>query len=474
MYGFNSAVKGLIASQRGLYVTNHNLNNINTEGYSRQIVKQRATDPFNISGVGFLGTGTEIYDIERVRNSYINLKYWNESAPMGEWGIKKDTLMEIEKLFSEPSDSGFGKYIDDFFESLDNLSNNLSEDSYRQPVKESGIALTKHINETAKRLSNLKKETEFIIETKIKQVNDIGERLVSLNKQIHSLEIHGRAANDLRDERELLIDELSKIVNVKVNESDSGKYKVTINGITFVDHDYMTTMKYVPEDENNINSPKVLKWANGNKVNLKSGELKGLIDLVDGDGENGSYRGIPYYQKKLDEFAKGFAEKINEQHRLGYGLDGSTNINFFDYDEKNPASTINIHKDIIEDVRKIAAAGEDGGVEDNKNLHKIIDLREDKDFFPEGMSKGTPDDFVSSILSSMAVDSMQANRMEGTQTIIMKNIVRRRQSESGVSIDEEISNLVKFQHAYVSAAKMITTFDTILDVTINRLGLVGR
>src|SRR5699024_10860259 len=156
MYGFNSAVSGLIASQRSLYVTNHNLNNMNTDGYSRQVANQRATDPFHMPGVGFLGTGTEIHDIERMRDSYIDLKYWNESAPMGEWGVKENTLMEIEKLFGEVSDSSFRQYMDDFFEALINLSTNPSDFSYREPVKETAIALTKHINETAKRLENLK------------------------------------------------------------------------------------------------------------------------------------------------------------------------------------------------------------------------------------------------------------------------------------------------------------------------------
>ncbi|MBW4827895.1 MAG: flagellar hook-associated protein FlgK [Clostridiaceae bacterium] len=474
MYGFNSAVSGLIASQRSLYVTNHNLNNMNTDGYSRQVANQRATAPFHMPGVGFLGTGTEIYDIERMRNSYIDLKYWNESAPMGEWEVKKNTLMEIEKLFGEVSDSSFRQYMDDFFESLTNLSTNSSDFSYREPVKETAIALTKHINETAKRLENLKNETEFVIETKVKQINDIGEQIAALNKQIYALEIDGNSANDLRDQRELLVDELSKIVNVRVDESKDGKYKVSISGITLVDHDYITKMEYRPKDKNDINSPKELKWANGNDINLKSGELKGLLDLVDGNGEDGKYRGIPYYQNKLNDFAKGFAEGINEQHRLGYGLDESHDIDFFTMDEKNPAATIAVSNEIIEDLRKIAVAGEPGGVEDNKNLLKIIALREDNEFFTDGMSKGNPDDFIKAILSNMAVDSMQANRMKGTQEVVMKNILRRRQSESGVSIDEEIGNLVRFQHAYVSAAKMITTFDTILDVTINRLGLVGR
>src|SRR5699024_11087278 len=180
--------------------------------------------------------------------------------------------------------SSFRQYMDDFFEALTNLSTNPSDFSYREPVKETAIALTKHIKETAKRLENLKNETEFIIETKVKQVNDIGDQIAALNKQIYALEIDGNSANDLRDQRDLLVDELSKIVNVRVDESTDGKYKVSVSGITLVDHDYVTKMEYGPKDKKDINGPKELKWSNGNYINLRSGELKGLLDLVDGDG----------------------------------------------------------------------------------------------------------------------------------------------------------------------------------------------
>lgn len=210
MYGFNTAVSGLLASQRALYVTNHNISNMNTDGYSRQVALQRATNPMSLPGIGYLGTGTEIYDIVRMRDSYVDFKYWNESAPKGEWEAKRTSLLEIEKLLGEPSDSSFRKYMDDFFSSLDELSKNPSDYAFRQPVKESALSLTKHINETAKRLENVRKETIFSIDTKVKQINDIADQVGNLNKQIYVLELDGKSANDLRDKRELLVDELSK------------------------------------------------------------------------------------------------------------------------------------------------------------------------------------------------------------------------------------------------------------------------
>jgi flagellar hook-associated protein 1 FlgK len=492
MFGFNTAVKGLLASQRSLYITNHNISNINNKGYSRQQGAQRATTPFEIAGTGFLGTGTEIYDIARVRNSYVDFKYWNENAPKGEWEVKKNTLLEIEKLFGEPSKSSFRQYLDDFYTSLDNMSKNPSDFSYREPVKENALALTKHINESAVRLEELKKETGFAIETNVKKINSIADQIASLNRQIYANELDGRKANDLRDRRDLLVDELSQMVNVKVDESKDGKYRVNISGVALVDHTHV----------NKVNSSKDktgLQWSNGSNVNLRSGELKGLLDLYNGDGKNSSYRGIPYYQRKLDDFAKGFAEAFNAQHKKGYGLgqevdgnkdeggkkieNGGQGIEFFTHDAtKGFAASITLSDEILNDLSNIAAArGKGGSAEDNGNLLELISLRDSGDFFNgindidgNSLSQGTPDDFIKSIISNLAVDSMEGQRMHSNQTIMLKNIQSRRDSISGVSYDEEMGDMVRFQHAYIASARMITTMDTIMDVTINRLGLVGR
>ncbi|GMG95579.1 flagellar hook-associated protein 1 [Tepidimicrobium xylanilyticum] len=477
-FGFNTAVLSLLASQRSLYIVNHNISNMNTEGYSRQQGAQRATSPYNLPGIGFLGTGTEIYDIYRVRDSYVDFKYWNENAPKGEWVIKKDILTELEKLFGEPSKSSFRQYLDDFYTALDNMSKKPADSSYREPVRENALALTKHINETASRLHELREETVVSIDTKVRKINSIAVQIASLNRQIYFNELDGRKANDLRDKRDLLIDELSQIVNVRVDESKDGKLRVNISGVSIVDH---TEINYISMDmdyEENIS----IRWSNGSLVNLRSGELKGLLDLYNGDGKDNSYRGIPYYQKKLNDFAKGFAEAFNRQHEKGYKLGGGQGGDFFEFDPLNPAATITLSDLIMEDLANIAAAGsEPGSAEDNRNLLQLIALRDSGEFFDgivdmdgNSLPKGTPDDFLKSIISNLAVDSMQGKRMYDTQNLILKNIESKRNSISGVSYDEEMADMVRFQHTYVASARMISTLDAIMDVTINRLGLVGR
>lgn len=466
-----------MASQRSLYITNHNIGNVNTKGYSRQEGFQRATPAYELPGTGYLGTGTEIYDIQRIRNSYIDFKYWNESAPMGEWEVKRENLFEIEKLFGEPSKSSFRQYLDDFYASMEYMSQNSSDLSYREPVRENASAFTRHINESAKRLQNLKRDVEVAIDGKVKNINTLANQIASLNRQIYSHETSGRTANDLRDRRDLLIDELSKLANVKVDEFDGGKLRVSISGVSLVDHTHVSEIKVVKEEIPGENKIIRLAWGNDSDVKLRSGELKGLLELCNGDGEDNRYRGIPYYQKKLDEFASGFADKFNEQHEKGWGLNGKKVDKFFDYDDtKGIAATITLSHEILEDLEYIAAAGDaNGSADDNRNLLELIAQREDRTFFGDtGTSQGTPDDFLKAIISNLAVDSLQGQRMESSQTIMLRNIESKRESISGVDYDEEMANIVRYQHSYIASARMVTTIDTIMDVTINRLGLVGR
>ncbi|RKD32330.1 flagellar hook-associated protein FlgK [Thermohalobacter berrensis] len=496
--GLNTAISGLFASQKSLYTTNHNISNANTEGYSRQKAVQHAADPLTLPGIGMLGTGTEITEIKRIRDSYIDYKYWSENSSLGEWQVKRDTLVNIENIFNEPSDSSFRQYLDEFFNSLETLSTDPSSYAHRSLVKEKAVALTNHLNETVNRLYSLQKELNFGVKTKIKQVNDIAGQIRNLNDQIYRLEIDGTKANDLRDRRALLVDKLSKIVNVQVSEN-SGKYRVSIGGIALVDHVNISKIKYPPPTTDNKFNPKEklykVEWETGETVDLKGGELKALLDLRDGEGEGNIYRGVPFYIKRLDEFAQKLAEKMNEVHSDGWGLNNTTGTFLFTAHGKKTSDYTDL-SELLDEIRaenislsgdiksnsdyiaassaNIAAASNPDGVKNNENALELIELREDKNFFDTTTPQGTPDDFIKAVLSNFAVDSQHANRMEENQDAIMANIKQKRESKSGVSIDEEMSNMVKFQHSYNAAAKMITTIDEIYEVTINRLGLVGR
>lgn len=480
--GFNTAVSGLLTSQKKLYITNHNVANADTVGYSRQQATQVATLPHRLPGIGFLGTGTNITSVNRVRDSYLDFKYRKENAPLGEWEIKTTSLLDIENILKETEHEGLSKCVDEFFKAIEDLSKDPSNESYRVVLRERAIALTSHLNETAGKLFNLQKDANYQVGANIKQINDLGSNIRRLNEQIYKLELDGKPANDLRDQRDLLVNDLSKIVDIQVNEHD-GKYKVSIGGISLVEHTELSKLKYPPNTvPSSINPTEELvqvQWENGSNVFIKGGKLKALIDVRDGKGINGEYAGVPYYVKRLDEFAKIFVNEINEEHKNGYGIGiGNTGKNFFyqpDPSYEITAANIRVDDEILANIDNIAASFIEDAVENNENLMKLLEKRESIDFFQDGtFAKGTPEDYITSIITTLAVDSQYAQRMKSNQKVILDSVQTRIDSNSGVNLDEEMADMVQFMKTYSASAKMISTFDLILDTTVNKLGLVGR
>ncbi|NLM05457.1 MAG: flagellar hook-associated protein FlgK [Tissierellia bacterium] len=505
-FGLNIAVTGLMSARRGLYTVGHNVDNTATPGFSRQTVFQRATDAQFVPRDGFQGTGTNIYNIERIRDIYLDFKYRAEKPSTNEWEIKNRNLDEVQKTLAEPTDASFRKYLDDFYKSWEDLTKNPGDMSFREPVRENARAFAKHVNEVASRLLKQQKDVLKEAFNAVDQVNSLATQIADLNKQIFMSETDGRMANDLRDRRDMMIDKLAEYVDINATEVDmktlDGKevkvMDVSVGGISLVNHIYTSEIKLVPS-ENDPTLPYpggptldgheayVLKWSNDTEVELRSGMTKGLMDLYNGSGENNSFRGIRFYRNKLDEFAYGYVNEFNRQHIIGYTLrdlentnpsnKGETNIHFFEplANQHQAALNMKLSDKIEESITNIAAAtNEAGDPEDNGNALAIIKQRENIKFFTGGVSEGTPEDFIKSVVSIVGVDKQQSNRFYKTQSLLEHNLDNQRQQVSGVSLNEEMGDMVKFQKVYTAAAKILTTLDQLLDVTVNRLGMVGR
>lgn len=506
--GFNTAVSGLMGSQKKIHVANHNVASAEREGYSKQTTYERSNTALRLPGVGYMGTGNNIYDIRRVRDAYVDFKYRKENSPAGEWQVKRQALTELEGILKGTREHGINVSIDEFFSSLEDLSTNPSDNSYKMSFRQKAEALAVRLNETAQSFNRKQAGLNIEVGAKIKEVNDITTQIANINGQIFRMEIDGRHANDLRDQRDLLVDKLSKIVDIDTSE-DNNRFTVKVGGTTMVDHDYTKQFKYPPriEDSNIDDTIKLykLEWENtlGNtdvskefEVVLNSGELKGLIESRDGNGVDPAFKGVPYYVERLDEFARGFAEKVNEVFEKGNNdpnNPGKKNIKLFtisgasslpavpvlDY-SKLKAVNISLSKDVMDSLDNIMTS-ESGLPEDNELLKKLIDLRDDKAFFVKGTGtppvpaySGTPEDFLTSIISTLGTDSQYSDRMDKNQSAIMDNIENQRLSISGVDLNEEMNNVVRFQQLYSASARMITVFDEIFQKTINNLGIVGR
>lgn len=546
-FGLNVATRGLFTAQRGLDVVNHNLNNVNTPGYSRQQAVQVAAKPMPLyDGTGMLGTGSDVIAINRVRDEYLDFKYWSENVAYGEWNIKRTLLEDIETTFNEPSDSGFTKILDEFYSSLQELAKDPNSSAVRSLVRERGVTVAKYFNSVAAHFEKLQADINDQVKIKVGEVNSIATQIQQLNRQIYSAELDGNIANDLRDQRGVLVDRLSKIVNIDANEVVAGKlpsgmddkrFVITISGKALIDHFDISKLSVTPRKEKlneaeDIQNLYEVGWEDGNTLEIKGGELKGCLDVRDGnEGEPANpdyegpmskspiYKGIPFYVKKMNQFVRTFAAALNEGyidknadgtisaeedgkgHVDGYGIDpdstgpgiASTGIRFFtmfgtDGKPESSAAFINgaasisdisaryknltaknftVSSDVVNDYNSIAASDNPDQVGNIVNLNEMLKMRHETQMFTEG----APEDFMKSLVATLGIDSQQAVMISANQQAIVKQVDNRRLSDSGVSIDEEMTNLVKFQHAYNASAKMIQTMSEVYDTLINRLGV---
>jgi len=536
-FGFNVSLRGLYTAQRSLVIVNHNINNVNTPGYSRQYAVQTAGNPLPIyDGTGMLGTGSKIISIERIRDEYIDFKYWNEQSSRGEWSAKKEVLSDLEAFFNEPSDSGFTTIMDDFYRALHELAKDPSSTAVRTLVKQKAVTLTKYFNSMATRLEELQADVNNRIKEKVSEINSYATQIMQLNRQIYMFELTGDNANDLRDQRTVLVDKLSQLVDIQVNEVVVGKlpngndekhFVITIGGKALVDHFSVSELIAIHRSDKlnpNEDIPNLYEvmWADGNKLNLKGGELKGYLDVRDGnEGVNGSpsYKGIPFYIRELNQFVQTFAMNFNEGytrierdsngfitsfdnttpgHVDGYGLNSSgatspTGVRFFTITGKGntpmssseftgtasgddeiincyyrmTAKNFTVSLDILNNLELISVSDTAGEAGNINILNRLLEYREDVKMFIEGK----PEDYMKSLVSNLGIDSQHAETLSNIQRTVINQLENRRLSNSGVSLNEEMANLVKFQHAYNAAAKMITTLSEIYDTLINRLGV---
>lgn len=524
--GFNTSISGMSNSQRKLYTVNHNVSNAEREGYSRQKVNSSANIPFHVAGQGYVGTGIGIDSVERVRDLYLDKKFRTESASFGNWDMINRSLNEIEGVLRGSDEEGINVNLDEMFKSIEDLSTNPSDMSYRTAFREKAVSFTKTINETVNRLYKQQKDLNSEVKIKIKQVNDYADQIKSLNSEIFAMEVDGSNANDLRDQRDLLIDKLSEIVDIEaeetlvnIEETKDGKsipikkFEVRIGGMVLVDHNHTSKLKYPPTPIDNDLNPKEklyqVEWASGGEVKIKGGELKGLLEARDGAGGAES-NGIPYYIDKLDEFARVFAKQMNDIHKEGINLNKNDEVFLFTINDKTTgeidkddlyskdpadnevrirADNISISGDILKDLKNIATIGrpldENGDpipgdvdkedIENSNILIQMINARENPEFFGKNEAyQGKPEDYFTSLLSTLGTDNQQAVRMKSIQESILKNATNQKLSVSGVDLNEEMADMVKFQQIYNASAKMLTTFDQIFDTMINRLGMVGR
>ncbi|MDQ0339900.1 flagellar hook-associated protein 1 FlgK [Caldalkalibacillus uzonensis] len=461
-HGLEVAKRGLYAQQTGINTTAHNIANANTQGYTRQRVNFTASSPIEVPAMnrsvapGQLGTGVNFSSIVRLREKFLDDQFRNEAHSYGYWHIQKDTLEKIEMIFNEPSDDGLRSTIDQFWNAWSDLSREPDNLTARAVVRERAFALLDAFKHVDTKLGELQKDLEVSFEAKVWEANGYIEQIAQLNKEIRRIEGMGMNANDLRDQRDLLVDELARLVPIEVvEEQEEGKKG-------------MYNIKLLHGGDEEI---MLVEGIESNTIGLEDQNV--VYQAVTENGISGELHSlwkartetVETYREQLEALFANIIEAVNSQHEDGFDLNGDEDISFFtliDGASQISIQEVEVNPEIVADLNRIAASSRSDAVGNGENALAISQLR---DQFNEEYRV---------MMGQLGVQTQEAQRQASNSQIILEAVDYRRQSVSGVSLDEEMVNLVQLQHAYNASARMVTAIDQMLETIINRMGVVGR
>ncbi|MBP0726744.1 flagellar hook-associated protein FlgK [Bacillus sp. RG28] len=523
--GLETSKRGMNVQQVALSVLGHNVANANTDGYTRQRVNLTQTSPFPPVGFdkpympGQIGTGVQAGSIQRIRESFLDIQFRGDNSKLGYYNSRSDALTKMEDIMNEPSDQGLSKTMDRFWQSLQDLSTNPQNSGTRSVVLERGKAVAETFNYLSSSLSGIQGDLQNQIDVETQNVNSLLDQIQNVNKQIADVEPHGMLPNDLYDERDRLLDKLSGLVSIKVTYSSSGgnslpsaEGKVSID---LLDENGSVIQSGRVIDGNDINSkPNYLTAnydaANGNLVSsikignntvnasaFKSvGKLRSLIDSY-GSVDTSSGKAVisgsyPTMLQNLNDMANAFANQFNQV----FSANGTYNTQtpptqggYFFTDGTNQianqptgsaavtdlttitAANISINSNIT--INDITAANAPVAG-DGSNATLLANVLKTNKFTIGNISNTTIDSFYQGVIGGMGVKSQEAERLSSNSQTLVDSVNQNRLSVSGVSLDEEMTDMVKYQHAYNASARMITVIDEMLDKIINSMGTVGR
>ncbi len=562
--GLSIAMRALRAAQMSMEVSGHNIANANTPGYSRQRVELVESLP-DLTPWGVKGTGVEISRIARVREEYLDLQLRNETKLLGQWEEIEKFLSRLELYFNEPSDEGLNNLMSEFWARWQDLSLTPEEQTSRSNLLQQSDVLANAFNTLYDKMQDLRYDADEAIKSYIQEINSLAQNIASLNKQIRFYEVGDAVANDLRDQRDEMLRELSELIDFNSEEQPDGTILVSIGGVNLVNKVFTEEMSYRFNEEGHI----VPIWKTNNApVEIKAGKLKGVLDARDNK--------IPTYISRINEIARAIISEVNKQHSKGWGLeafsslrsaysisdtgeeisssdsgltfynvvndgdfvitvnddsgntvstdtvnivtgaggtttddivstigsdftsgishlrayvdsDGYLNIEaeagyrfFINQDTSGAlaalglntffkgedAGTIAVNDPIVENVKFIAASSS-GEIGDGNNAVEIAQL---KDATLMDNESATIYDYYASTLGVLGVDKKESENLKKGQEVLITHIKNSIEDVSGVSLDEEAMNLLKFQHSYQAAARFLGVVDEMLDTLINEVG----
>ncbi|RAK08589.1 flagellar hook-associated protein 1 FlgK [Halanaerobium saccharolyticum] len=560
--GLHVGLRALETQRKSLDVTGHNIANANNENYNKQRAIHKASYPYtapglsNHGGAGQFGTGVEIEQVERVKDQFINSQIFNETQTSGYWEEMQRGLEKVEYILNEPSDSGIDSSINQFWNSLQDLSNNPSDDAARNMVRENAYNVIDSFKSVENQLNDYKESINDNLSNAAADINNITNKMADLNKQIVSVKGSGQNPNDLLDERDALYKDLSELINVQSREDAQGNLVVSTQGLQLVNgSDAYELETKGNTDDNSIPrmEDQLIHSRTGTEIKPTNGKIAAWMEMRD--------EKLDFYAGRLDKLAETMVTEFNNQHQAGYDANGVDGGNFFEPIDNSSNQSVIAQldltaaiKDLENGLDKIAAGNKnidtfveldtlgnnlsgnyqievtentsnsdqldivindtdgnevysdtginvdetinlsveaDGGIsvdtdpavdaindftltlnkegKRNITLDKSIGNGENANalaniFNSDEVIEGASlEGYFRTIVTSVGAESSRSQQMKNNQDVVLKQLTTLDRSISGVSLDEEMANLIKYQQSYAAAAKYINKTEELLD-----------
>jgi flagellar hook-associated protein 1 len=428
--GLETALRGLIAEQEAVDTAGQNISNASTPGFSRQQTVQAATSALNIPGSGpngtgaQLGTGVDVLQISRIRNDFLDVQYRAQNASLSSAQTLSTSLGEAQSAFNEPTPAGLQSQLDTFWSDWSNVANDPTSSAAKQTLVTDAQTLATSFNSLDSQLQAVSNDAQTQYNTLTAaggQVDQYAQQIAQLNQSISEATSAGESPNELLDERDYALDELSSYGNVSVTKQANGMVDVSLGDAASPIVSGTT-----------VNWPQTLTSATG-------GELGALLSVSSNSGP------IAQYRSALDSVASGLANEVNALHTTPPFFSGTT------------AATLAVA--VTASQVQTTSTGVTGA---NDVAVAIANLR-----------GNAPDQTYAALVARVGSDDKAAQDNQTTAQAMVTTVTNSRESVSGVSLTEEMTQLMTAQQGYEASARALTAMDQLLETLVTRTGQAG-
>ncbi|WP_225743880.1 flagellar hook-associated protein FlgK [Marinilactibacillus sp. Marseille-P9653] len=488
----NTATSGLKAQQNALQTIGHNVSNMNTPGYSKQRVNLQTNIAQQVAGVGQVGTGVQVGSISRMQDQFINTQLMNGYSTTGKHQSLSDTIGQLEATFNEPSATGLANQISEVFNAWTYLASNPEQAASKTMLVQTSETFVDTVKHMSNSMDALKRDTIQGLDKSAVDANSTLKQLEDLNQQIWQASVRGFAPNDLLDTQDQLVNKLASQGNITVERDKYNRVAVSMDGQNLLDASSRkeiqtitsmneagrpvlsdgTVLEVEAEVGQFVVKSNTDATATFSPINLESGAVKGTQEALSV---------INNMQNDLNEFVSSFANAVNMIHS-----DNGTGREFFTLTEENASSTIQINQEIRNDNNLVVTgkstdnlvAGDGSRAQLISSL-KNTPIPSGNDWFksdtmtiePGNGSNSTLFSKYNSMVTNMGIIKQQSDNMLDTQEGLMALLEQRRESVSGVDINDEVVDMIKYSSAFQANSRVLQTLSDMLDTLINRTGV---